>query len=54
MIKGKHSRRKQSEKMLDRQRQWLKVGRVAEALKATKDQDAWKLILPTFKSTTPD
>ena len=33
MIEGKHGRGKQREKMLNGLTKWLKVGRVAEALK---------------------
>ena len=42
MIEGKYSRGKQRKKMLDGLKKWLEVGRVTEALKATRDRDAWK------------
>ena len=45
MIKGKRSRGKQQEKMLDGLTKWLKEGRVTEALKAMKDRDAWKVMI---------
>ena len=35
----------QREKMLDGLTKWLKVGRVTEALKATRDRDAWKVTI---------
>ena len=41
MIEGKCSRGKQCEKILDALREWLKVSRVTEALKETRDRDAW-------------
>ena len=49
MIKGKCSRGKQSGKMLDRLSNWLKVGRVKEALNATRDRDAWKVLITYVK-----
>ena len=45
MIKGKHSRGKQLDKMLDGLRKWLRVRRVREALKATRFRDLWKAII---------
>ena len=41
IIEGKCSRGK----MLDGPTKWLKVGRVTEALKVTKDKDAWKVMI---------
>ena len=41
MIDGKRSTGKQRENMLDGQTEWLKVGRVTEALRATRIRDAW-------------
>ena len=37
---GKHSRRKQREKMLDGLTKGLNVGRVKDALKTNRDRDA--------------
>ena len=48
--RGKCSRGKQLEKMLDGLTKRLKLERVTEALKASMDRDAWKVI----KSTAPD
>ena len=47
MIEGKRSRGKQREKMLDGLTKWFKVGRVTEALKATRDRDRdlWKVMI---------
>ena len=47
MIEGKCSTRKQREKMLDGLiiTKWLKVERVTEAMKATWDRDAWKVMM---------
>ena len=45
MIKVKRSRGKQTENMLNRWTKWLKVGRVTEALKATRDRDEWNIII---------
>ena len=45
MIAEKCSAGKQHEKILDGLTKWLKVGRVKEALKATRDRDAWKVII---------
>ena len=39
MIKRTRTRRKQLEKILDGLIKWLKVGRVTEAIKATRDRD---------------
>ena len=44
MIKGKRSKGKQPEKMLEGRTKWLKVGQVTEAMKATRDRDAWKVM----------
>ena len=35
----------QGKKMLDGLTKWLKVGRVTEALEATWDRDAWKVMI---------
>ena len=43
MFKGKPSREKHHEKMLDGLTKWLEVGRVTEALKVTRDREAWKV-----------
>ena len=53
MIEGKCSSGKQREKMFDGLRKWLKVGRVTEALKATRVRDAWK-VNHALKSTAPE
>ena len=53
-IEGKRNRGKQREKMLDGLTEWLKVGRVAEVLKAARDRDAWKVMSPSLKSIAPD
>ena len=45
MIGGKRSKGKQREKILDGLTKWLRVGRVAETLKATSDRDAWKVMV---------
>ena len=45
MIEGKHSRGIQHEKMLDGLTKWLKVVRVTEPLKATRDRDVWKVMI---------
>ena len=42
MIEGKRSREKQGEKMLDGLTNKLKVGQVTDALKASRNRDAWK------------
>ena len=51
MIEGKHSKGKQREKMLDVDglSKWLKVGRVTDILKATRDRDAWKVMVAYAK-----
>ena len=51
-IEGKCSRGKESEKILDGLiglKKWLKVGRVTEALKATRGRDAWKVLIASAK-----
>ena len=45
MIDGKRSRVKQREKVLDGLTKWFRVGRVTEALKATRDRDARKVMI---------
>ena len=42
--------------MLDGLTKWLKVGRVTEALEASRDRDAWKVMIAyaKLKSTAPD
>ena len=45
MMKGKCSRGKQCDKMLDGLTKWFEVGRVTEALKAKRDRDVWKVII---------
>ena len=37
-----------TEKLIDRLKKWLKKGRVT-ALKATKDRDAWKVMIAYTK-----
>ena len=49
MIEGKRIRGKQREKMLDGLTKWLKVGRETEELKATRDRDAWKVMIAYAK-----
>ena len=44
-IKGKCSRGKRREKMLDGITKWLKVGRVTDALKVTSDRDAMEVMI---------
>ena len=43
MVEGKCSKGKQLEKMLDGLTKRLKVGRVMNTPKATRDRDAWKV-----------
>ena len=45
MIERKRSKGKKREKMLDELTKWLKEGRVTEALTATSDRDAWKVMI---------
>ena len=45
MIEGKGSRGKQREEMLDGRIKCLKVERVTEELKVTRDRDAWKVMI---------
>ena len=45
MIKEKRSRGNQCEKMWDGLTKRFKVERVTEALKATADRDAWKVMI---------
>ena len=54
MVEGKCSREKQYEKMLDGLTKCLKVGQVTEPGKATRDRDAWKVMITMLKSTAPD
>ena len=49
MVVGKRSRGKQGGKMLDGLTKWLKVGRVTDALKATRDREAWKVMVAHTK-----
>ena len=49
MIEGKRSRGKKHEKMLDGLTKWLKVGRVTEALKTTRDGDVRKVMIAYAK-----
>ena len=39
------SRGYQHEKMLDGLKKWIIVGKVTEALKVTRDKDAWKVMI---------
>ena len=50
MMEGKCSRGKQCEKILDGLPKWLKVRRVKEALKVTKDRDTWKVMIVWAKA----
>ena len=43
MVEGKCSKGKQREKMLDGLTKRLKVGRVTNTLKDTRDRDTWKV-----------
>ena len=52
--RGKCSKGKQLEKMLDGLTKRLKVGRVMNTLKATRNRDASRSKLPLLKRTTPD
>ena len=49
MIEGKCSRGKQDKKVLDGPTNWLKVERVTESQKATRDRDAWKVMITYAK-----
>ena len=49
MIKGKRTRGKQREKMLDGLAEWLKVERVIEEQKGRKNIDAWKVMIAYAK-----
>ena len=49
VIVGKRSRVKQRDKISDGLIKWLKVGRVTEALKATKGRDSWKVMIAYAK-----
>ena len=44
-IEERRSRGKQRGKMLGGLTNWLKVGRVTQALKATRNRDAWKVMI---------
>ena len=45
MIEGSRSRGKQREMMLDGLTKWLNEGRVTDALKTTRNRDAWKVMI---------
>ena len=45
MIEGKSSGGKQREKLMDGLTKWFKVGRVTDALEATRNRDAQKVII---------
>ena len=49
VIKGKPGRAKQREKMVDGLTKWLIIGGVRDALKATRDRDAWKVMIAYAK-----
>ena len=49
MIKGKCSRGKLHEKMLDKLTKRLKVRRVTEAMKATRNRATWEVIIAYAK-----
>ena len=49
MVERKRSRGKRREKMFDRLTKWLKVGRMTEAVKATRDRDAGKVMIAYAK-----
>ena len=48
-MEGKGSRRKQREKMLDGLTKRLKIGLVTDALKVTRDRDAWRVMMAYAK-----
>ena len=54
MIKINHSIGIQREKMLDGLTRCLNIGRVADALKATRDRDARKINMAFLMSTAYD
>ena len=45
MIKKKIQKENEWEKMLDGPTKWLNVKQVTETLKATRDLDAWKVMI---------
>ena len=49
IIEVKRNRRKQHEKMMDGLTKWLQVGQGTEPLKATRDRDAWKVMIAYAK-----
>ena len=49
MVEEKRSRGKKREKMIDGLTKRLKVGRVTEALKVTRDRCAWNLMIAYAK-----
>ena len=49
MTKGKRSRGKQAENMLDGLTKCLNVGQVTDALIAMRDRDAWKVMIAYAK-----
>ena len=49
IIEGKYRKEKQREKMLDGLTKWLKVGRLTDALKATRHSDALKVMIAYTK-----
>ena len=49
MVEENVSGGKQREKMLDGLTKWLKLRRMTEALKATKNKDAWKVMIAYAK-----
>ena len=49
MIERKHTTENRQEKILDRPTKWLKIGKVTDALKATRDQDARKVMIAYTK-----
>ena len=49
VIVGKRSRGKQRQNMMDGLTQWIKVGRVTETLKTTRERDSWEVMIAYSK-----
>ena len=45
IIEREHSRGNQQEKMVDGLKKWLSAGKVTDALKSTRDGNAWKVMI---------
>ena len=54
MIEGKRRRGNQQEKKLARLTKWFNAGRGTDALKATSDRGAWKVMIAYARSKAPD